>query len=42
MAGEVMHDLNLTADVFHIITVNEFSSGDRLASELLFGVFVSY
>ena len=40
MAGEVVHDLDLAADVFDVVTVDELASGDGLASELLFGLFV--
>lgn len=42
MAREVVHDLDFTADVFNIVAVDELASGDGLASELLFGFFVSH
>ena len=42
MAGEVVHDLDFTADVFDIITVDKLTRGDRFTSELLLGFFVSH
>lgn len=42
VTGEVMHDLNLTPDIFHVVLVYELSGGDRLAGELLSSGFVGY
>lgn len=42
VAGEVVHYLDFTADVFDIITVNKLTRGNRLTSELLLGFFVSH
>lgn len=42
MAGEVVHDLDFTADVFDIVTVDKLPSGNRFASELLLGFFVGH
>ena len=42
MAGEVVHDLDFTTDVFDIITVDKLTRGDRFTSELLLGFFVSH
>lgn len=35
MTSEVMHNLDLTADVFNVITLNESAGGDGFASKLL-------
>lgn len=42
VAGEVVHDLDLAADVFDVVAVDEFAGGDGLASELLFGLLVRH
>lgn len=40
MAGEVVHDLDLTADVFDVVVVDELAGGDGFAGELLLVVLV--
>lgn len=42
MAGEMIHDLNFTVDVFDIFTADKLTPGDRFTSEMLFGFLMSY
>lgn len=40
MTSEVVHDLDLPADVFNVIAVDEFAGGYRFAGELQLGFLV--
>lgn len=42
VAGKMMHDLNLTANIIDIVTVYEFACGYWFASELFLGDFMGY
>ena len=37
----MVHNLDFTANVFNVVTVDEAARGDRLAGEEFFGLFVS-
>lgn len=42
VAGEVVHDLDLAADVVHVVVVEELAGGDGLAGQLLMGLLVGH
>lgn len=42
VAGEVVHDLDLAADVVDVVAVEELAGGDGLAGQLLMGLLVGH